>query len=193
MFVGAHGHTHSISRLAPFFSCRLPWIIIQPEGWMLTWLWFYILSWLLEVPLPKQCNFPLWQWCLPTQLSCPSSWTCSYTCMPKGPRGTRVTVTEGRTLCRWQCHSQLYASCPQNPSLCTCIPRTWQALLGSAPSEHTDPGVRAARGQARASSRLLVAAIRAGNVEMFGLSLHTITEICQPFSDFKLDVLGWRN
>lgn len=94
MFVGAHGHTHSISWLAPFFSCRLPWIIIQPEGWMLMWLWFYILSWLLEVPLPKQCNFPLWQWRLPTQLSCPSSWTCSYTCMPKGPRGTHVSLSQ---------------------------------------------------------------------------------------------------
>lgn len=58
------------------------------------WLWFYILSWLLEVPLPKQCNFPLWQWCLPTQLSCPSSWTCSYTCMPKGPRGTHVSLSQ---------------------------------------------------------------------------------------------------
>lgn len=61
------------------------------------------------------------------------------------------------------------------------------------------PGLRAIRTHRSRSERsqrpstsiqqTAVAAIWAGNVEMFGLSLHTTTEICQPFSDFKLDVL----
>lgn len=61
-----HTHTHTQSFLQPahFLSlllCLDLHLPRQPEGWLLTWLYFYILSWVPESPhLLGQCNLPFW-------------------------------------------------------------------------------------------------------------------------------------
>lgn len=67
--------------------------------------------------------------------------------------------------------------------------------LGTVPSEHTDMGAHTARRPSKSIQPVCWQQrwIQAGNVKMFGLSLHSITGVCQPSSDFIRDVLGWRN
>lgn len=91
----ARTHTRKAFHDQPISTaCCLPWISVcpdRPEGWMLMWLYFYILSWLPEIlHLPERCNLPFWQVCLPKHLLLPPFGVCMYKRVQKGLRSTRV-------------------------------------------------------------------------------------------------------
>lgn len=62
--MASHTHTQSFPQPAHFLSLLLSldlYLPGQPEGWMLMWLYFYVFSWLPEIPhLLGQCNLPFW-------------------------------------------------------------------------------------------------------------------------------------
>lgn len=110
-----------------------------------------------------------------------------------------AAIAEGREFCTQATALSALGRLPGKTPLCA-VPASPGDLaahpgLGVVPLEHRDTGAHAARRPSKSIQQVCWQQgwIQAGNVKMFGWSLHTVTEICQPSSDFRLDVLGWRN
>lgn len=126
----------------------------QPEGWMLMWLYFYILSWLPKIShLLGQCSLPFWLNVCPHSCLLSPFGAHVYKGIQTG--STRVCCCHrGREFLMQAQHSQLQAGC-----LGKALLRLYLHLGGAGsppwagmmPSEHTDLGAHTARGASRAS------------------------------------------